>query len=130
MIVFDAGVIIAHTETEDAFHEAAIAFLDANEEFEFAINPLTLAECLVRPAREGEAQRTFHALQRLLFETINVSDGDAVGLAEIRASTGLKMSDALVIHTAERNAAELVTTDRAVARAAEQRGLTAHLLEA
>jgi predicted nucleic acid-binding protein len=40
------------------------------------------------------------------------------------------MSDALVIHTAERNAAELVTTDRAVARAAEQRGLTAHLLEA
>ena len=54
---------------------------------------------------------------------------DAAGLAEVRAATGLRMSDALVLYTAERHGAELATTDRSVARAAEQRGITAHLLQ-
>jgi predicted nucleic acid-binding protein len=35
-----------------------------------------------------------------------------------------------VLYTAERSGAELVTTDRSLAQAADARGVTAHLLEA
>jgi predicted nucleic acid-binding protein len=130
VIVFDAGVLIAHLEVGDVFHDAAVGFLDENEEMEFAVSPITLAECLVRPAGNGGAHRLFQALQRLHFEERDVTPGDAIGLAEVRATTGLKMSDALVLYTAESRGAELVTTDRALARAAEERGVTATLLEA
>jgi predicted nucleic acid-binding protein len=130
VIVFDAGVLIAHLDADDAFHNAATAFLGDNDEFEFGVNPLTLAECLVRPARGGDARQAFHALQGLRFEPTEVTADDAAGLAEVRAATGLRMSDALVLYTAERHGAELATTDRSVARAAEHRGITAHLLQA
>lgn len=130
MTVFDAGVLIAHLDPDDAFHKAASAFLEEYEEFEFAVTPLTLAECLVRPAAAGATQRFFTALQRVRFEKTSLTEADAAGLAEVRASTGLKMSDALVLYAAEQRGDDLVTTDRAVARAAESRGITAHLLEA
>ena len=130
MIVFDAGVLIAHLEIDDPFHRAAVDFLEENEDSEFAISPLTLAECLVRPAAAATGRRAYHALRRLRLEHRAITHDDALGLAEMRATTGLKMSDALVVFTAEAHGAEVATTDRAVARAAEARGLTTHLLEA
>ncbi len=129
VIVFDAGVLIAHLEVNDVFHGAATAFLEQNEEFEFTVSPVTLAECLVRPAAAGRAAVLFETLARLRFEEYSLTAADAPGIAELRAASGLRMSDALVLYTAERSGSELVTTDRALARNSSQRGVVTHLLE-
>jgi predicted nucleic acid-binding protein len=70
---------------------------------------------------------TFERLHLLQFD---LTRADTVGIAEIRAATKLRMPDAVALHTAESKGAELVTTDRRLARAAEDRGVTAHLLAA
>jgi predicted nucleic acid-binding protein len=130
MTVFDAGVLIAHLDDADAFHESATAFIEENDQFEFWVTPVTLAECLVRPARHGDAARVLAALERLRFERFEVTEADALGIASIRAATDLRMSDALVVHAAERLEVEIVTTDRALATAARSRGLVTTLLSA
>jgi predicted nucleic acid-binding protein len=128
VIVFDAGVLIAHLTTSDPFHEAANGLLEEVEQMEWAVSALTLAECLVRPAAEGRMTSVLAALDRLSVLPLDLSATDAAGVAEIRASTRLRMPDAVVLYTAERHSAELATTDRALAKAAADRGIPASLL--
>jgi predicted nucleic acid-binding protein len=130
VIVFDAGVLIAHLTTDDVFHTAADAFLDEYEEFEFVVHNLTVAECLVHATAHGRTTTVLSILERLAFVHADLTRAETVGIAEVRAATGLRMPDAIVLHTAETTGRELVTTDRALARAAEDRGVVAHLLEA
>jgi predicted nucleic acid-binding protein len=56
----------------------------------------------------------------------DLREQDAVALARVRAATGLKMPDALVVHTAERFGGSVATTDARLAAAAESRGLVVH----
>lgn len=128
MIVFDAGVLIAYLDARDQFHERATGFMEEYVEFEFAANVLTVAESLIRPAAAGRSSSVVATLDRLGVERIGLEPGDATAIAEIRASSGLKMSDTVVLFTAERHAAELVTTDRSLARAAESHGVAVHSL--
>ncbi len=130
MIVFDAGVLIAHLSTDDKFHAAAETFLDEHEEFEFVVHNLTVDECLVHAAAHGRTTTVLSALERLTFVQADLTRAETVGIAEVRAATGLRMPDAIVLHTAETTGRELVTTDRVLARTAEERGVVAHLLEA
>jgi predicted nucleic acid-binding protein len=130
MIVFDAGSLIAHTNPDDAFHGAAREFMEEHEELEFAANALTMAECLVHPAAVGKGNLALGVYERLKLLSFEITLGDALGIADLRGATRLRMPDAVVLYTAERHGAELVTTDRSVARAAESRGVTAYLLEA
>lgn len=128
MIVFDAGVLIAHLDPDDAFHAGATGFLEEHEEFEFAANALTVAECLVRPQLSGRAASVLAAFDRIVLRQIDLVAADALGIAEVRAATRLRMPAALVLYTAERIGAGLATTDQALARAANERGLTAYSL--
>lgn len=128
MIVFDAGVLIAHLDAEDAHHAAAEAFLEENEEFDFAASALTIAECLVRPVLAGRVTTVLAAFERLHLLQLDLPASDAAGIAEVRGATGLRMPDAIVVHAAERHGAALATTDAAVARAARSRGIIAHLV--
>lgn len=129
MIVFDAGVLIAFLDPADAFHGSTVDFMEEYEEFDFAASALTVAESLVRPARNGTAEHLKGGLTRLSMVTIDISDDDILGIADVRARTRLRMPDAIALHSAERHDAQLVTTDRALARAAADRGVEAHLLE-
>jgi predicted nucleic acid-binding protein len=130
VIVFDAGVLIAHLEPSDVFHTAATGFLEEFEEFDFAANVITVAECLVRPAQFGRSSEAVAKLDRLELIRLDVTADDASRIADIRAHARLKMPDAIVLYTAERAGAELVTTDRALASAAIGRGVIAHELRA
>jgi predicted nucleic acid-binding protein len=127
-MVFDAGVLIAHLSRTDAFHDAVQRFLEENEEFEFAANALTMAECLVHPTAAGRATTALGVFERLMLQQLAVTADDAAGIAEVRAATRLRMPDAIVLYTAERHGAELVTTDRVLARAATERSVPATLL--
>jgi predicted nucleic acid-binding protein len=126
VIVFDAGVLIAHLDPDDVFHRAATEFLEENEELDFATSALTLAECLIRPTRVGRATSVLGAFDRLHLLTVDVTAADAAGIAEVRAVTGLRMPDAIVLYTAERAASELASTDAGLIRAAAARGVVAH----
>lgn len=130
MIVFDAGVLIAHLEPSDLFHDAATGFLEEFEEFDFAASVVTLAECLVRPAQFGRSSEAVAKLDRLELIRLDVAADAGSRIADIRAHTRLKMPDAIVLYTAEREGAELVTTDRGLSSAATARGVVAHQLEA
>ena len=60
---------------------------------DFAANPLTLAEVLVVPARDGRLARVQAALRDLDVQELPVPADSAVKLALLRADTGLKMPD-------------------------------------
>lgn len=130
MIVFDAGVLIAHLQSTDAFHQRVQEFMEENEEFDFGATALTVAECLVHATEAGRVTTALGIFERLMLVQFAIEPADAAGIAEIRARTGLRVPDALVLYTAERRGAELVTTDRALARAAAARGIKATLLTA
>lgn len=126
MIVLDAGVLIAHLDPADAFHVRASAFLEAHAAIDFAMNTVTVAECLVRPLERGAGEAVAQALETLSVRQVGIDAGDARLLAGVRAASRLRMPDAIVLFTAEHQRAELVTTDAALARAAAVRGVTAH----
>jgi predicted nucleic acid-binding protein len=128
-MVLDAGVLIGHLRSDDPFHAAASGFLEEYEEFEWGVSAMTVAETMVHAVRAGRGVSIMGALERLHVLQLDLTSADALGLAEVRATSGLKMPDAIVLYTAERHGAQLVSTDSALARAAESRGLTAHLLE-
>lgn len=130
MIVLDAGVLIGHLRTDDPYHDACTAFLDENEELDWGVSAVTLAECLIHAAKAGRGVSVLGTLERLAVLQLPLTGADALGLAEVRAASALKMPDAIVLYTAERTGAELVTTDRSLALAAGVRGVTAHLLDA
>lgn len=130
MIVLDAGVLIAHLDGADAFHRAAVAFLEENEGFEFAANALTVAESLVHPTAGGRAAEFDATLERLRLVRIDLVADDIRAVAQVRAATRLRMPDALVLFTAERHGGEIVTTDHRLARVAQERGVGATALTA
>lgn len=129
MIVLDAGVLIAHLRVQDVFHAPARAFLQKHPTEPLGASVVTLAEALVHPALAGAEDRAAKVLERLSVRSIGIRPDDARAIARLRAETMLKMPDTLALYTAERHRASVVTIDRALGRAASDRGVVAHVLE-
>lgn len=123
MIVLDANVLVAFLTRDDVFHERVTRYLDMRAADELAVNALTLAESLVHPVRHGRVEEARRALTTLRLRTLAVVADDALPLARIRESTGLRLPDALVVHSAEQTGAELATADAPLVRAARARGV-------
>jgi len=124
--VLDASVVIALLDSTDAHHDAARqavrATVAAGQPLQ--CSPITLAEILVRPARRGRLPETEHALKQLGIETLHLSTDAASRLALLRAETGMKLPDCCVLLAALQSAAQLITFDDALAKAATRLGLT------
>lgn len=135
LIHLDAGVIIGLLDGNDAHHEAAREVLaDAVHAGDrLAMAASALAECLVGPARRGDAEvRTVRNLvERLPISIIPLDVEIATAAARLRAAhRSLRLPDALVIATAIEDAADqLVTTDRKwpTARALKLKATLKHL---
>ncbi len=123
MIVLDASVLIAFLDGTDAHHRAAEDLLAVAVDDELGVNPLTLAEVLVRPARTGRLDTVLTVLADLAVEVLAFPPDTPVRLARIRASTGLKMPDCCVLLSADDAAAGIATLDGRLAEAAQLRGL-------
>ena len=128
MIVLDAGVLIAVEQPDDAHHAAALRFLEANADERFAAVGVTIAESLVHAVTTEQAEDLLEDYELLGIEPLDVWGSSAGAVARIRAETRLRMPDALVVHACEREHAELVTMDAALARAAVNRGIRVHQL--
>jgi predicted nucleic acid-binding protein len=126
-MVLDASVIIAHLDTDDVHHDAAVQLLLVHAGHEFTASVITWAEVLVGPARQGRRRAVEGALERLELQALPLAKDAAGQLAELRAATGLRLPDCCVVWAAEATGgSDIATFDNRLAQAAAQRGITVH----
>jgi len=124
VIVLDASVLIAYLDGKDSHHSAAETLLTQTIDDDYGVNPLTLAEVLVVPARDGRLDAVRAVLRDLDVEELPFPPQSAVRLAQLRASTGLRMPDCCVLLAAEDVVARVACFDDRLAKAAESRNLS------
>ena len=123
MIVLDASPLIAYFDAADALHERAVASVRRLGGERLAISPVTLAEVLVGPTRNGALDLMRTGLKILQVEEISLPDDAAVRLASLRATTRLKLPDCCVLFAAQQGAAALLTFDDRLAAVSERLGV-------
>lgn len=123
VIVLDASVLIAFLDSEDALHTRAETLLAQEIDDDFAASSLTLAEVLVMPARERRFDAAREALADLDVKELPFPVDAAVKLAQLRASTSLKMPDCCVLLVAEGIQARVASFDNRLNDAATSRNL-------
>ncbi len=121
-VVLDASVVIAHLNQGDVHAERAFTILDTEDEF--ALHPVTLAECLVFPARSGRTAEALATLARIGVETLVPDPAEPALVAELRAGNRVALPDCFVLGAAIRHGAALGTFDERLATAAKERGVT------
>jgi predicted nucleic acid-binding protein len=125
VIVLDASVLIAYLDADDSQHAAAETLLAREIDDDLAANPLTLAEVLVVPVRDNRLDPVLWVLRDLEVEAQPFTADAPVRLAQLRATTRLKMPDCCVLLTAEDAGARVASFDARLAQAAEDRDLPA-----
>ncbi|MGH3549911.1 MAG: type II toxin-antitoxin system VapC family toxin [Pseudonocardiaceae bacterium] len=124
MITLDASVVIAHLYPRDPHHQAATEYLRRSAEQGFVIHSLNLAEVLVGGVKAGRGQEMLTDLQMIGIHVADRPDGEPLRLANLRASSGLKLPDCCALATALATASTLATFDDALAKAARQHHVT------
>lgn len=120
MIAVDASVLIAHLYPRDAHHATATRFLQEVANEPLVAHSLTVAEVLVGGVRVGRGQEMLADIQAVGIEAVTGDGGEPLRLAELRATTGLKLPDCCVLATALSNTAALATFDDTLGKAARQ----------
>ena len=123
MIVADASWVIALSDPVDPHHAAAVVLNRTTIDEIVVLHPVTLAECLVGPASSGlldEAAASFRS-------AFTIAAMDAVAplrWAALRAATGLRLPDSIVLDTAVvGGASAILTFDRQLAVEATGRSI-------
>lgn len=123
MIVADASWVVALRDPGDDHHDRAVAIHRQIGDEDVVLHPLTLAECLVAPARLDALDDAAAAL-RGAFEIPDIDRGAPLRWAALRAETGLRLPDAIVLDCAiTHDARALATFDVRVATAADVHGI-------
>ncbi len=116
LVVVDTAPLIYILENHPAFASLFQGLFEAADQgrLQIAVSTISVAELLVGPLKEGKdalAKRYEKALGN--FDLVAVSTDIAVTAARLRATTGLRLPDALQAATAlEVGAAALITHDR------------------
>ena len=126
MIVLDASVLIGLHSSRDTHHSWCLAFFNQTLDQELVMPALTYAETLVTPARLSRTKQFLKNLSGLELAIEAMDAADDVGLAELRATTALRMPDAVVLYTALKLQAALATCDDQLARLAKDHGVVVH----
>jgi len=123
VIVADASWIVALRDPGDGHHLKAAAINRDIAEEDALLHPVTLAECLVAPAQLGVLDDAAEGL-RASFVVTDVDAAAPERWAALRAETGLRLPDVIVLDTAlSYNARAIATFDTRLAASATQRGL-------
>lgn len=128
MIVADASWIIALRDPADGHHGDAVAVNETTADQEILLHPLTLAECLVAPAKLGDLDDAARKL-RAAYEIIDVDIHAPERWARLRAHAGLRLPDAIVLDAAlAHGATAILTFDDNLAAAATKRNIAINSL--
>lgn len=114
MIVLDASVLIAFLDPSDIHHAPAVEILGDVMPPLF-VHPITAAEVLVAPMRNGVADLVWNDLVAIGVE-IDRTPIDPFQLARLRSSTGLKMPDCCVLTIAAARSTTVATFDERLQR--------------
>lgn len=125
MIVLDASVLIGFLDGRDRHHAAARALLEGSGSIPLGASGITLAETLVHPARAMRLDDAQEVLERLGVAELGLGAGAPRRLAELRASSGLKLPDCCVVLAAQEHEGTIATFDQGLARTAQNLGLEA-----
>ena len=127
-IVLDTCVLIAFSRQDDPHHRRAMEVLAAPNA-EFVVNPVTMAEYLIKPAQlDRDIQADMDRLcRKASIRVVSQAELEAetpwpVTLAGVRAATGLKMPDTIVLATAKLLGATVATFDETLRKAADKQG--------
>lgn len=123
--VVDASVLIAHLSAGDTHHEAATRTLLQAAPNSLLIHTITLAEVLVGGVRVGRGAQMRADVCAAGIRLAASDDDEPLRLAELRATTNLKLPDCCVLDAAASNRAWLATFDRALGMAAGRLGVPA-----
>lgn len=121
MIIADASWIIALRDGRDVHHERAVAIHESVGTERVLLPSLTFAECLVGPAKFGALDVAAHGL-RAAFEIVEADVEAPLRWASLRADTGLRLPDVVVLDAAVRHGARAIATfdDRLAASATDR----------
>ena len=122
MIVLDASVMIAVLDPSDAHFEPARKLFRANTSERLTALRLTVAEALVLATRVRHGSAAAAALAAFGVGYLDEPD-DPLALAQLRASTRLRMPDFCVLAATLRERARLATFDERLAVAARSVGV-------
>jgi predicted nucleic acid-binding protein len=122
MIVLDASVMIAILDGADAHFPAAQRIFLGHTAERLVAHRMTVGETLVQPARAGRTSAAVAALAMLGVGYLDEPD-DPVKLAELRASSGLRLPDCVILHAVLRDKAKLATFDVRLANVASGLGV-------
>lgn len=120
VVLLDAGALIALFQNKDLHHQWASDLVVTTIESELAISALTMAEAMVYPWRAGLMTQFRDCLVGLGVQVLDFKSSSAEKVAELRAVTGLKTPDALVLQQAIELGAALATTDKTLAKRARE----------
>jgi predicted nucleic acid-binding protein len=123
MIVLDASVVIAFLDASDSHHQQASELIGDHAVGGFRMHQLTLAEVLVGASRAGRANQLHDDLAAIGVQAHGPMPQEPLLLAELRATTGLKMPDCCVLAVARHESAPLATFDQQLTRTAAALGL-------
>ena len=123
MIALDASVLIAHLSAADPHHAAATAILLDAAPGSTLVHTVTMAEVLVGGVRVGRGVAIRDDLRAAGIDAAPHDPDEPLRLAELRATTGLKLPDCCVLDVAMHHQASLATFDAALASAARNRGV-------
>lgn len=115
-------MLIAHFAVRDAHSAHALELLDTEDDL--AIHPLTLAEVLTRPARDGREEHYRQRIAGMGIEQLSPPVERPLALARLRASTSLTLPDCCVLAAAIETGAALATFDATLAKVAIEHGVT------
>lgn len=130
-VLLDTAPVIYYLEKNAAFAPVMDRFLRCCNERGILLvtTPITLAECLVHPIRQGrlDLESAFLALitegENTTFQPIGAEE--ATDAARLRAKYGLTLADSLQVATAlQANCQVLLTNDDALTKVTEVRVLT------
>lgn len=123
MITLDASVVIALLDPHDQHHPRAAHLMAEHAGHGFRMHQLTLAEVLVGTVRVGRGAQRYNDLSSLGVAAHNLGANEPLILAELRATTGLRMPNCCVLAVARQETLPLATFDEQLARTAQVLGV-------
>ena len=123
LVVLDASALIALASDTDPNHNWALEMFRDTAAFGLQMTALTQAEVLVHPARAGKLEKFLKLIGALGLEITPIEESDSSQIAKIRASTSLKMPDAVVLSQAIKVSGSVATTEKQLAKVAKDNGL-------
>ncbi len=123
IVVLDASALIALLSSEDPHHDWAVQMFIDTVAWNYQMTALNEAEAMVHPTRLGKLEGFLSSLEGLRIKVATTEDSDTAGISKIRATTNLKMPDALVLYQAEKVQGAIATTDTELARVARSRSM-------